>query len=53
MRWLRDPWILVGLVLGGVGIAIRIHNAFAYGINMGFDAAVNWMCVVGLLVAWA
>ena len=53
MRWLRDPWILVGLVLGGVGIAIRIHNAFAYGINMGFDASFNWTYILGLMKSWA
>ncbi len=53
MRRLLNPWLLAGLVLGGAGIAIRIHNALAYGLNMGYDASFNWTYILGLMKSWA
>jgi len=34
--------VALGLALAAVGIGIRVHNAFHYPINKGFDARPNW-----------
>ena len=36
-----------------LGIAIRINNAFAYPINLGFDAPENWRYIHTLMHSWA
>ena len=35
-----------------LGIAIRINNAFAYPINLGFDAPENWRYIHALMHSW-
>jgi hypothetical protein len=45
----RGGWIgglgLGGLGLAGLGVALRVHNAQAYPVGKGFDAAANWQYV--------
>lgn len=52
-HWLRDPWLILGLALASAGIAIRVHNAYAYGLNMGYDASFNWSYIRQLMGSWA
>ncbi len=43
------PWALAGLVLGALGVAIRVSNALVYPVGTGFDAAGNWRYVARLM----
>ncbi len=45
--------VALGLALAAVGIGIRVHNAFHYPINKGFDARPNWRYIDRLGESWA
>jgi 4-amino-4-deoxy-L-arabinose transferase-like glycosyltransferase len=45
-------WAIAGALAAAVGIAMRVHNAFAYPLRKGFDAAANWEYVALLLERW-
>ena len=42
-------WALASAVVVGVGVVLRLHNAFDYPIGKGFDAVANWEYVALLL----
>ena len=37
----RRTWAIAGVALA-VGVAVRVHNAFAYKTLWDFDAFYNW-----------
>ncbi len=46
-------FLAFGLVaLFVLGTAIRLNNAFAYPVNLGFDAPENWRYIHGLMHSW-
>jgi 4-amino-4-deoxy-L-arabinose transferase-like glycosyltransferase len=45
------PWLIAAPLLG-VGIAIRIINAFQFRMLWGFDAKPNWMYIKALRDSW-
>ncbi len=47
------PWALAGLVLGALGVAIRVSNALVSPVGTGFDAAGNWRYIARLMQSWA
>lgn len=44
-------WAIAGIALA-VGVAIRVHNAFAYKMLWGFDALSNWRYIEYLTQTW-
>jgi len=47
----RRTWVIAAILLA-VGVAMRIHNAFAYRILWGFDANFNWAYIESLTHTW-
>ncbi|TDJ09298.1 MAG: phospholipid carrier-dependent glycosyltransferase [Deltaproteobacteria bacterium] len=47
------PFVMAGVALGVVGVALRVNNAFRYPTNWGFDAKFNWEYIERLLNSWA
>jgi hypothetical protein len=47
-----SAWEIAGIALATAGISLRIHNALAFPIDKGYDAAANWQYVQILLDGW-
>ncbi len=51
-RGLRSGWVITGLLLALVGTALRLHNAFDYPVDKGYDEVQNWEYVEQLAKTW-
>ncbi|HEY5656891.1 MAG TPA: hypothetical protein VIY27_03795, partial [Myxococcota bacterium] len=47
----RHAAVAFGLA-AGIALAVRVHNAFAYPADWGFDAAANWQYIHALTRTW-
>jgi hypothetical protein len=45
-------WAIAGAIVAVLGVGMRLHNAFAYPVGKGFDAASNWEYIAVLLERW-
>ena len=45
-------WTIAGAIVAVLGVGMRLHNAFAYPVGKGFDAAANWEYIAALLERW-
>jgi hypothetical protein len=52
MSTLGRRWVIASVAIALLGLAIRVHNAFDYPIDKGFDALANWEYVELLTDAW-
>lgn len=47
----RGWWIAI-VLLFAIGAGLRVHNAFGYWLNTGYDAPFNWDYIVNLTTSW-
>ncbi|MEN8185330.1 MAG: hypothetical protein ABFS46_22655, partial [Myxococcota bacterium] len=45
-------YAILGLAVALVGVALRVHNAFDFPIDKGFDAMPNWDYIALLMDGW-
>ena len=48
----RRGWLIAMGIAGILGVAVWVFNAFAYPIDMGYDACGNWDCIALLIRSW-